>query len=94
MSSEKYYQANPIISRADEPDGAVLYNPDTDLASVVNLTGSQLWTFLETPHTTDEMVAYLMEQYSGVSVEQAAEDVKQFIDTLTPDFLLESDDNH
>ena len=89
MSLEKRYQANPVVSRADEPDGAVLYNPDTDLASVVNLTGRQLWLFLETPRTVAEMVDFFFEQFSGVTAGRAAEDVERFIAALAPDFLLE-----
>ena len=91
MSSVKRYQANPVVSQADEADGAVLYNPDIDIASVVNPTGQQLWIFLQTPHTRDEMIEFFLDSYSEVSAEQAGEDLDRFIETLAPDFLLEID---
>ena len=71
----------------------MLFNPDTDDTSVVNLTGRALWTFLEMPRTIDEMAAHLVETYEGVSAEQAAKDASQFVESLAPDFLLEMNDD-
>ena len=47
MNQEKRYQVNPVVSCGDEEDGAILYNPDTDDSSVVNLSGRELWNFLK-----------------------------------------------
>jgi len=94
MTELKRYQANPAVSCGDEEDGAVLYNPDTDDTTIVNLPGRALWAFLgmETPHTVDEMAAYLMETYRDVAAEQAAEDAARFARSLLPNFVLEADD--
>jgi hypothetical protein len=90
MSGSKRYQANPVVSCGDEEDGAVLYNPDTNDTTIINLSGRALWDFLAgTPRTVAELAAHLVETYRDVSVEQAAEDATQFIASLTPDFLLE-----
>ena len=83
------YQAQPVVSCGDEEDGAVLYNPDADETAVVNLSGRDLWAFLETPRTVDEMAAYLVSSYSDVTLEQASEDATAFVESLLPDFLLE-----
>lgn len=88
MNELKRYQINPLVSCGAEADGAVLYNPDTDETSMVNLTGRELWFFLETARTEDEIVAHLVRHYRDVSIETAAEDTKLFIETLLPDFLL------
>jgi hypothetical protein len=93
MNPPTRYQANPDVSRGDEEDGAVLFNPDTDDTVIVNLTGRTLWAFLETPHTMDEMAAHLVATYRGVSAEQAAQDAAQFVASLAPDFLLEVNDD-
>ena len=82
------YQVNPVVSCGEEKDGAVLYNPDTDTATVINLSALNLWLFLKTPHSTNEIVEHIIHKYSGVTAQQAAEDTKLFIETLTPDFLL------
>jgi len=93
MNQNKRYQVNPVVSCGEEEDGAVLYNPDIDNTSVVNLTGRDIWTFLQTPHSTNEIVDHLLQNYSGGSVEQATEDTKLFVETLAPDFLLEINDD-
>lgn len=94
MTLHKRYCANPVVSCGVEEDGAVLYNPDTDGTSMVNLTGRELWYFLQTARTTDEIVAHLLESYRDVSQAQAAEDTKHFIESLAPDFLLEINDGN
>lgn len=93
MDSLTRYMTNPTASCGDEHDGAVLFNPDTDDTIIVNLTGRALWAFLETPRTIDEMVTYLVETYRDVSAEQAANDVTRFVQSLAPDFLLETNDD-
>ena len=94
MSQNKHYQVNPVVSFGDEEDGAVLYNPDTDQTSIVNVSGRELWTFLATPHTEREIVEHLIQEYSNVTMDQAAADVKQFIETLLPDFLQQIDNEN
>ena len=94
MNHEKRYLANPVVSCGEEEDGAILYNPDLDLTSVVNLTGLDIWDFLQAPHGTKEIVDHLLQNYSGVSVKQVTEDIKLFVETLVPDFLLEINDDN
>ena len=83
------YQANPEVSCGDEPDGAVLFNPDSNGTTVINTSGRLLWGFLEQSRTVDEMVSYLIESFSEVEEEQAAMDVTAFVESLSPDFVLE-----
>lgn len=94
MNQFKRYQANPMVSCGAEEDGAVLYNPDTDETSMVNTAGRELWFFLKTARTEDEIVGHLVENYRDVSVAQASEDTKRFIESLAPDFLLEIHDGN
>lgn len=94
MIQHKRYQANPVVSCGTEEDGAVLYNPDTDDTSMVNLTGRELWFFLKTAHSAGEIVEHLVQNYRDVSVEQATEDTNHFIESLAPDFLLEIHDGN
>jgi hypothetical protein len=92
MTKEKRYRVNPIVSCGDEEDGAILYNPDIDISSMINLSGRELWSFLEAPHTLAEVAGHLCRSYNNVTVDQAAKDAALFIKTLTPDFLLETAD--
>ena len=90
MNQRTHYRANPVVSCGAEEDGAVLYNPDTDATSMVNLTGRELWFFLQTARTEAEIVDHLLQNYRDVSVEQATEDTRLFIESLLPDFLLDT----
>jgi hypothetical protein len=87
--NEIRYQANPDVSCGDEPDGAVLFNPDNNTTIVINPSGRFLWGFLEQARTVDEIVKHLLESYSDVKVEQASADAKAFVESLSPDFVLE-----
>ena len=89
MSDVICYRANPVVSCGEEPDGALLFNPDTDDAVLVNVSGRRLWRFLESPRTVEAMSMYLGQAYRDVSIERAREDVVRFVQALTPDFLLE-----
>jgi hypothetical protein len=89
MSESKHYQANPVVSCGEEEDGAVLFNPDTDDTAILNFSGQMIWKFLEQPRTVEEMIDFLAKEYPDVSIEQATEDVNQFVEALKPDFLIE-----
>jgi len=89
MKNVIQYQANSVVSCGVEEDGAILYNPDTDETSVINLSGLNLWNFLKTSRSADEIGAHLLLSYSNVSIEQVRKDVDSFINMLIPDFLLE-----
>lgn len=86
------YQANPEVSCGDEPDGAVLFNPDSNSTTVINPSGRRLWSFLEQARTIDEIAAFLVESYDGVEIAPATRDATEFIGALTPDFVIEVSD--
>jgi hypothetical protein len=61
-----------------------------DLASIYsfNGTGSLIWKLLETPRTVSELVSAVTQEYD-VALEQAALDVKQFVDEMLSAGLAE-----
>ena len=93
QNQEIRYQINPVVSCGEEKDGAVLYNPDIDVTSVINLCGQKIWKYLQTPRTREEIADHLVQSYSDVTLQQAAEDTKLFIEALAPDFLIEIKDD-
>lgn len=54
----------------------------------LNSVGTELWNQLEVGATAPELVKGLVERY-GISVEQATEDVRAFVEDLTQRGLLE-----
>ena len=85
MSDRRRYLVNPDVScREEGPDGALLFNPDTDAMLVINPTGLLIWQALDRPRTRDEIVAHLLEACEDVPTDQVAADVDEFIQTLQP----------
>jgi hypothetical protein len=90
FSAPKRYQANSVVSCADEgDDGALLFNPDTDEAVAINPSGCALWNYLCVPRTMEEITAHLAATFRDVHVEQAVQDADKFIHALMPDIVLE-----
>jgi hypothetical protein len=85
VTSGKQYQANPDVScREEGPEGALLFNPDTDGILVINPTGLLLWRELGRPRTQDQLVSRLVEACDGVSDGEVEDDVAGFLQTLLP----------
>lgn len=89
MDETKKYQANPVVSCGEEVDGFVLFNPDTDDMVVINFSGRELWDWIATPRSLADMASFLVQTYEGVTPEQAAVDVQDFVNSLLGDFVLE-----
>jgi sensor domain CHASE-containing protein len=85
MSDAMRYLVNPDVScREEGPDGALLFNPDTDAILVINPTGLLIWQVLDQPRTRDEIVAHLLKVCEDVPTDQVATDVDEFIQRLQP----------
>jgi hypothetical protein len=86
MDQTKRYLANPDVScREEGPDGALLFNPDTNDLLVVNPTGLVIWQALSQPRTQEEIVVHLREACYDVPADQVAADVDEFLlQTLQP----------
>ena len=80
---------NPFAVMAEQFDGTgLVFNPETNAAVSLNKTGVYLWNRLKDGATESEMTAGLLEHFSGVTEEQAAADVKAFLEELRKRSLL------
>ena len=83
---------NPFAIMSEQFDGTgLIFDPNTNAAVSVNKTGVCLWGRVKDGATEEEMVAGLLERYSGVTKEQAAADVKAFLQELRNRSLLSED---
>jgi hypothetical protein len=79
----KRYIVNPDVScREEGPDGALLFNPDTDQVLVINTTGTVIWHILAKPCSQDRVIAVLGERCRNVPEDQIAQDVTEFLERL------------
>lgn len=80
--TDVHYIVNPDVScREEGPDGALLFNPDTDQVVVINITGLLIWEALEAANTRDGAVAAVKERCDNVP-DEVADDVNAFIDEM------------
>ena len=80
---------NPFAVMAEQFDGTgLVFNPESNAAVALNRTGVYLWNRLKDGASEAEMAAGLQERYSGVAEEQAAADVKAFLEELRSRSLL------
>lgn len=78
-----HYIVNPDVScREEGPDGALLFNPDTDQVLIINPTGLLIWQALAQPRTLAEVVAWLEERCENVPAGQVGADVREFVETM------------
>ena len=83
---------NPFAIMSEQFDGTgLIFDPNTNAAMSVNKSGVYLWTRIKEGATEEEMAAGLLERFSGVTKEQAAADVKDFLQELRNRSLLSED---
>ncbi|MEJ5308350.1 MAG: PqqD family peptide modification chaperone [Anaerolineae bacterium] len=77
------YIVNPDVScREEGPDGALLFNPDTDAVLVINTTGLLIWEALRKPRDKAAVVAELVSRCNNVPADSVAGDVDEFVEQL------------
>ena len=77
------YIVNPDVScREEGPDGALLFNPDTDAVLVINTTGLLIWEALREPHDKAAVVAALVSRCNNVPEDSVVGDVDEFMEQL------------
>ncbi|MCK5099315.1 MAG: PqqD family protein [Desulfobacteraceae bacterium] len=82
MGETKYNINHDISCRIEEPEGAILFNPETDAVNTINQIGLLIWQALEYPRNKSEIVEYLLNACEDVPIDQVAQDVNEFIDRL------------
>jgi hypothetical protein len=77
------YVVNPVVScREEGPDGALLFNPDTDDVLVINVTGLLIWQALAEPCSEDEVVDALLARCENVPEDEVGDHVGEFVGRL------------
>ena len=80
---------NPFATMVPQFDGTgLVFDPNTNAAFSLNKTGVCLWNLVKEGATEAEMIAGVIEKYSGVTEEQATADVKAFLEDLRSRSLL------
>ena len=77
------YLVNPdVVLREEDPDGGLLFNPDTNQIRVLNHTGLFIWKKCDGKHDLKEIISGIQETYDGVPGDQVADQVKTYVDEM------------
>jgi hypothetical protein len=80
---------NPdVILREEDPDGALLFNPDTNQIRVINTTGLFIWNHCNGKKDLPTIVSSLKETFDGVPEAEVDNQVKAFIDDMKANGFL------
>ena len=83
----RYTQNKDVAWRMVDQE-AILVEPTTSLVVGLSTTGALLWEFLENPHTVNEMVDLLQQNFSEQPRAQLESDAKIFVDELMRESLI------
>lgn len=77
------YLVNPdVVLREEDPDGGLLFNPDTNQIRVLNHTGLFIWKVCDGKHDIKEIIKGIQETYDGVPEDQVADQVRTYVDEM------------
>ncbi len=82
MDNKKYSINREVTCRIEDPEGAILFHPETDAVQVINATGLAIWEALEFPRTKQAVVEHLLDVCEDVPEDQVVQDVEAFLEKL------------
>jgi hypothetical protein len=80
---------NPdVVLREEDPDGALLFNPDTNQIRVINTTGLFIWKHCDGKKDLPAIVSALKKTFDKVPEAEVEGQVKAFIDDMKANGFL------
>jgi hypothetical protein len=74
---------NPdVVLHEEDPDGALVYCPDTDQIRVLNQTGFFVWQLCDGNHDLNTIVSNVLESFDAVPEDKVFQQVQGFIDEM------------
>lgn len=90
---KKIYVRNPdVVLREDEPDGGLLFNPDTNQVRVLNPTGLCLWKACDGKRDLQGLIGALREAFEDVPDAEVEGQVTAFLDDMVANAFVGTDE--
>jgi hypothetical protein len=89
MASLVRYRCSPHVDTSTVSTRVVLYHRIARKAVVLNPTGSELWSCLDTPLSEPELAERLVARHPSISRARLIEDTGAFVQSLLAEQLLE-----
>lgn len=79
----KLYIGNPeVVLREEDPDGGLLFNPDTNQVKVLNHTGLFIWKLCDGKHDMEAIVSELNQNYESVPKDLVSEQITTYLNDM------------
>ena len=85
------YLINPSIVYREEENGAFLFDPDTGNLKFMNRAACEVYQFLQSRHSIDDIVEMLSKVYPEVDTDQLRSDTTVILDSLMENRFIASD---
>jgi hypothetical protein len=83
------FARNPdVVLREEDPDGALLFNPDTNQIRVINSTGLFIWKHCDGKKDLPAIVSALKKTFAKVPEAEVEGQVKAFINDMKANGFL------
>jgi hypothetical protein len=79
----KYIRNPDVVLREEDPDGALLFNPDTNQIKVINKTALFIWKLCDGNNDLSTIIEKLKESFENVPGDEVVDQVKEFLNEMT-----------
>ncbi len=74
---------NPdVVVHEEDPDGALVFNPDTDQIKAFNQTGFFIWRLCDGSHDMGKIITRVREAFNGVPEDQVSAQIQGFVNDM------------
>ena len=85
---QRFIRNPDVVLHEEDPDGALVFNPDTDQIKVLNQTGFFIWLLCDGSHDKQGIVRCVRESFDKVPEDQVSGQVEDFVnDMLSAGFI-------
>jgi hypothetical protein len=82
ITSLRYIRNPDVVLREEDPDGALLFNPDTNQIRVLNNTGLFVWKLCDGSQGLPGFVVAMQESFDQVPEDQVTAQVTEYVDDM------------
>ena len=78
----RYFRNPDVVIHEEDPDGALVFNPDMDQIKVLNQTGFFIWQLCDGSHDKESIIARVQETFDEVPEDQVSGQVEDFVNDM------------
>ena len=80
--SPRYLRNPDVVIHEEDPDGALVFNPDTDQIKVLNQTGFFIWQLCDGSYDMESIIARVKETFDEIPEDQVSAQVEDYVNEM------------